>query len=173
MSKKTIGLYCIKNANTGAIYIGQSFSLRDRINQHKNSFLKGNHPNRRMQEDYNKGHIFNYDILFEVPKTVYDSLSVKTILNNVEAWYILYFNSDISGYNEKIGICDSRESARRRAISPDVAQQLFCKAREKALTPIEEYSLNLIQHIMTDNKWDKELLYHLLSSKATGILQKS
>ena len=163
MSNKTIGLYCIKNTHTGAIYIGQSLNIRERISQHKNSFLKGTHSNKRMQEDYNKGHSFSYDILFEVPADVYGSLKVKTILNNVEAWYILYFNSDINGYNERIGICDTRETAKRRAISPELAQQLFYKAREKALTPVEQYALNLIQHLMGEHNIDKELLYYLLS----------
>lgn len=81
-------------------------------------------------------------------------------------WYILQTNADITGYNDKIGICDSREVAKKRSISPEQAEQLLYSSKSGSLSAVEEYALTLVQRLMQEHSWDKDFLYYLLSKRA-------
>lgn len=166
MREDKTGIYSIRNENTGAFYIGKSTIVKTRIAQHKRALEQGSHSNKALQADYNKGHTFRYEILFEVPNTSYGDLNIRSVLNGLEMWYILHTNADITGYNDKIGICGSREVAKKRCISPEQAEHLFYSAKEEKLSVIEEYALTLIQRLMQEHKWDKHFLSYLLSKRA-------
>ena len=59
------GIYSIKNNITGRIYIGSSNDILKRIKQHFNNLRKNKHPNKLLQNSFNK-HLessFNYEIL--------------------------------------------------------------------------------------------------------------
>lgn len=78
MREDKTGVYSIKNENTGAFYIGKSTIVKTRIAQHKRALEQGSHPNKALQADYNKGHTFRYEILFEVPNASYGNNVVYT-----------------------------------------------------------------------------------------------
>lgn len=166
MRDDKIGVYSIKNENTGAFYIGKSKIVKTRIAQRKRALERGDHPNKALQADYNKGDAFRFEILFEVPNSSYGGVSVGCILDGLEMWYILHTNADITGYNDKIGICDSREVAKKRSISPEQAEQLLYSSKSSSLSAVEEYALTLVQELMRKHSWDKDFLYYLLSKRA-------
>lgn len=166
MREDKIGVYSIKNENTGAFYIGKSKIVKTRIAQHKRALERGDHPNKALQADYSKGDAFRFEILFEVPNSSYGGVSVGCILDGLEMWYILHTNADITGYNDKIGICDSREVAKKRSISPEQAEQLLYSSKSSSLSAVEEYALTLVQELMRKHSWDKDFLYYLLSRDA-------
>ena len=59
------GIYSIKNNITGRIYIGSSNDILKRIKQHFNNLRKNKHPNKLLQNSFNK-HLescFTYEIL--------------------------------------------------------------------------------------------------------------
>ena len=166
MREDKIGVYSIKNENTGAFYIGKSTIVKTRIAQHKRALEQGKHANKALQADYNRGHAFRYEILFEVPNSSYGGINVRAVLDGLEMWYILHTNADITGYNDKIGICDSREVAKKRSISPEQAEQLLHSSKSNSLSAVEEYALTLVQELMRKHSWDKDFLYYLLSKRA-------
>lgn len=57
IEKGKSGVYAIKNKTNKKIYIGQSENLYMRYQSHKSALKAGRHPNREMQNDYNKRHI--------------------------------------------------------------------------------------------------------------------
>ena len=51
---KKCGVYAIYDRSRNLAYIGSTNNLYSRINSHKNSLIKGEHPNPRLQYHYNK-----------------------------------------------------------------------------------------------------------------------
>ena len=88
------GVYCIRCKVNNKAYIGSSVDIKKRWNDHKGALRRGKHPNKQLQEDYNKYGADNF---------------LYTILTNCkpqkllwyENMYILLFNTrDMSmGYN--------------------------------------------------------------------------
>lgn len=48
------GIYRIKNTITGAVYIGQSVNVGQRVTDHRKFLRKGNHCNKHLQSSFNK-----------------------------------------------------------------------------------------------------------------------
>ena len=53
------GVYCIRNLTNGRLYFGSSVNVRKRICEHESALRKGNHRNRQMLHDYQKGDDFD------------------------------------------------------------------------------------------------------------------
>lgn len=59
----TAVIYCIYNTINGKRYIGQTTNYKRRTNAHKSALRCGRNKNPRLQADYNKGHVFEFEIL--------------------------------------------------------------------------------------------------------------
>lgn len=59
--QKESGIYYIKNKVTDFIYIGSSTNIGSRISKHFSQLKKGNHPNFKLLEDFNKYGIQSFD----------------------------------------------------------------------------------------------------------------
>lgn len=95
------GIYKYTNLINGKCYIGQSIHLSIRHNQHKNRFNDKNDSGyncsfHRALRKYGWEN-FKYEIL------VNDDTLTEEDLNNLEMYYIDYFNSYYEGYNEDKG----------------------------------------------------------------------
>lgn len=63
--KPNMGIYAIINSNTGKMYIGSSINIKNRLYDHKHNLELCVHPNRYLQNTYNKHgeHSFYTEIL--------------------------------------------------------------------------------------------------------------
>lgn len=57
-------VYQITNVNSGRFYIGSTKDFNDRVKSHTGQFIGKVHHNKQMQEDYNRGDSFKYEVLF-------------------------------------------------------------------------------------------------------------
>ena len=89
----TIGIYKIQNTASGLCYIGQSIDIELRLQQHLNNLRKGNHINKKLQEDFNESHFSNF--IFTPLEELQDSFDLFTR----ERFYIEKHNSIENGYN--------------------------------------------------------------------------
>lgn len=93
----TVGIYRLINNRTGEVYVGQSHSVYARRAKHHKELILGTHHNKGLQEDYDSGDTFSFEILEKIPNpTEYE-------LNEREKYYIEKFNSYNEGYNRTLG----------------------------------------------------------------------
>jgi hypothetical protein len=52
-SRRPMGVYCVRNLQTGDALIGRSTDLTAILNRERTSLRFGGHPNRRLQQDWN------------------------------------------------------------------------------------------------------------------------
>ena len=90
------GIYKITNDRTGEVYIGQTNNLYFREKQHMEDLANGVHHNRGMQEDYNNGDTFSFEILEYVEDGI-EELHIR------EQAQIENYNSFYAGYNQTPG----------------------------------------------------------------------
>lgn len=48
-----IGIYKIENTTNGKVYIGESFNIKNRLQQHLDELESNNHYNKKLQHDWN------------------------------------------------------------------------------------------------------------------------
>ena len=87
-------IYCIENITKAKKYIGQSTNITYRRESHRYALIKGTHPNKEMQADYNSGDTFEIKAIEYFPPWV-----AKQFLNGKEAIYIKKYKSNVRGYN--------------------------------------------------------------------------
>ena len=90
------GIYKLTNNRTGEVYVGQSNNLYLREQQHRSDLASGTHHNKRMQQDYNRGDRFSFEVLEYVD-------GYKSDLDNREIAQIKNHNSFYAGYNQTPG----------------------------------------------------------------------
>lgn len=101
-NRDKIGIYYIKNIETGKFYIGQTKEkFIRRFWLHRWELNKGTHHSQKLQRSYNKhgSEKFIFGVLQEVGKC--DNL--QKILNDLEIYYINILNSLKNGYNIQPG----------------------------------------------------------------------
>ena len=52
-SRRPMGVYCVRNLQTGDMLIGRSTDLPAILNRERTSLRFGGHPNRRLQQEWN------------------------------------------------------------------------------------------------------------------------
>ena len=90
------GIYKITNERTGEVYVGQTNNLYFREQQHMENLASGTHHNRRMQQDYNRGDRFSFEVLEYVNGS-------RNELHQREQAQIRNHNSFYAGYNQTPG----------------------------------------------------------------------
>ena len=99
-------IYKITNTINGMMYIGQTIGkpIR-RFKRHLSNFYGNKHPNKHMQNAYNKhGNVFEIQII--------DIVVLESSLDHLECFWIKYYNSmdDKIGYN-KMSVGNSNKKA--------------------------------------------------------------
>jgi group I intron endonuclease len=118
-----IGIYKITNKVNNKVYIGVSLDIEKRWKQHKINYLNSSNKeyNKYLYQDFRKYGIENFvfEILEELPKSeIYER----------EKYWIKYFDSSVSGYNETLGgecgslkgHCSGEKNGRARLTKEDV-----------------------------------------------------
>ena len=97
-----MGVYSITNRTNGKVYVGSSTKLMERLKQHERSLMAGKHPVKALQQDYDAGHHFQFDILeLVVVKCAarYGDYRKPYNLDRLEEKYIRELDCINSGYN--------------------------------------------------------------------------
>lgn len=127
---KTIsGIYIITNLENNKIYIGKSQRVRERLISHFADLSRNEHPNKGLQEDYNKGHNFKCEILQnfnEIKPFISIGLTEKLYMYEFFCQgYNLYNYNDLKGKTK-----DEQLNYFRRIITNEIiAQSPVMKAR--------------------------------------------
>jgi len=93
-----IGIYKITNNVNGKVYIGQSWDIKKRWNEHK-SHSHNNH----FKKSLNKYGLENFT--FEIIKELHETPLTQILLDTYEDFYINQFDSmnPLKGYNKRGG----------------------------------------------------------------------
>ena len=97
MTRGIIGIYIIKNADNGKVYIGQSVDAEYRICCHFSKLKWNRHDNAHLQRAYNKNpSAFTWELLCNCERSELDGLEIE---------YIAKYNSadPERGYNKQYG----------------------------------------------------------------------
>lgn len=119
MSSKS-GLYCIKNAVNGKVYVGSACRLSCRQNDHRRNLLRGSHVNQKLQRAWVKYGEQAFE--FSVLEYVADSAA---LIGREQHW-IDALNAVLGGYNiapkagSQLGFkhSDQAKAAKRAEIGP-------------------------------------------------------
>jgi len=52
-ARRPMGVYCVRNLETGALIIGRSVDVQSVLNRERTSLRFGGHPDRRLQQEWN------------------------------------------------------------------------------------------------------------------------
>ena len=68
-SRRPMGVYCVRNRETGEVLIGRSVDLPSVLNREQLSLRLGGHPNRRLQQDWHArgADAFVFEVLDTLP----------------------------------------------------------------------------------------------------------
>lgn len=98
-----IGIYKYQNKINNKVYIGQSINLEQRRLAHKSSAFnkKASDYNSQLHQAIRKYGLenFDYEIIAEINNDEYS----REVLNNLEKYFIKYYNSYKNGYNATPG----------------------------------------------------------------------
>jgi group I intron endonuclease len=89
------GIYGIKNSVTSKIYIGSSFNIKVRIQQHLNLLTSNNHHSQYLQNSFNKRRVNSFDIV------LIEEVQDRESLVEREQYWIDHYNSYSNGYNAR------------------------------------------------------------------------
>lgn len=96
---RPMGVFEIKNMVTGKVFIGSSINLDAIFNRHKFQLKQGGHPNKELQQDWNRygPENFTYSILGELEPVDDLSFNYKEDLQVLEALW----HEKLQPYQEK------------------------------------------------------------------------
>lgn len=124
MAEKISGIYKIECLVNGKVYIGQSINIKQRWGAHLSNLKNNRHDNIRLQRAYNKYGKDNF--IFEIIE------ECNTNLDDVEKYWICYFDSFNNGFNlteggkaiVKEAIKKSKEKRTGKKISEDTKRKI-------------------------------------------------
>ena len=93
---KVIGIYGIRNINSGKIYIGKSTDIKSRFSFHKSKLKHNKHFNDHLQEDWNLYGEFNFEFIILEE-------CLKEELNEKEIIYVKKIKEENKIYNMRDG----------------------------------------------------------------------
>ncbi len=93
------GVYMIRNRETGKCYIGSASDVLDRLNNHRSNLYNHKHQSSELQSDYDRGHRFDFDVLYIEAAPRYGARIDREKLYRLEREYIEKYDSINSGYN--------------------------------------------------------------------------
>ena len=145
-----IGIYCIENIVNNKKYIGQSESIKDRWDKHKNFLRNNKHCNKKLQNAWNF-YGENSFIFY-----VIEECSIEDI-NQREIYWIDFYDTLNSGYN----LCFGGDGIRGYKHTPEEIQKMI-----KVQNPKSVYQLT-IEHCVVN-----EFPSASTASKRTGFSRR-
>lgn len=101
MKRGIVGIYIIKNADDGKVYIGQSVDVEYRICNHFSNLKWNRHGNAHMQRAYNKNpDAFTWELLCTCTVDELDAKEIELISEYRSADPMYGYNKSFGGQNE-------------------------------------------------------------------------
>ena len=94
------GIYIIKNIITDNFYIGSSNNIHKRILEHFNNLKRNKHPNKYLQNSYNKYKIENFS--YEILELCNDNVTKNELLNIEQSYISNYDFNKLFNLNENV-----------------------------------------------------------------------
>lgn len=110
MKRGIIGIYCIKDTESGKIYIGQSVDVEYRICNHFSKLKYNRHDNIHMQRAYNKNpKAFEWQLLRKCTVEELDQLEIEMIAHFDSTNPLKGFNMSYGGQSSHKATKETRE----------------------------------------------------------------
>lgn len=142
---KLTGIYKITNKINSKCYIGQSFDIKTRLKNHIKNINNRNNKtyNYPLYKAIRKYGIENFD--FEILKILKGEKINKENLNELEIYYISFFNSYDNGYNQTLGGERIGEKSNSTIYTEEIVYQIRTMYKEgKTLKEVKEKFKNII-----------------------------
>lgn len=141
MKDTVVGVYMIENSSNNKIYIGVSVDIKNRFMNHKTLLRNNKHPNKLMQNDYNKLGIEGKTDMF-LYSVLEEGINTRKI-DEAEKYYIEKYDSMENGYNSRFasnyGKSDKNKSkANRQAIIKERKMWSIEKCRMNSKLSVSE-----------------------------------
>lgn len=87
---RPMGVFLIRNMANDKVFLGAGLDLVGRMNRHKFQLTKGNHPNQRLQSDWNEtgGSNFAFEILDQITPQADPAFDSKAELEFMEKLWL-------------------------------------------------------------------------------------
>src|SRR5699024_9567185 len=121
------GIYCIRKKINNKVYIGQSYNLNKRKNEHFAKLKRNKHENRYLQNSYNIYGLENFEYML----LHQDSNISKEDLNRLEYLYIKIFETLRSKGGKGYNLCQGGNSRRGYTHSEETKKQMSIRRRGK------------------------------------------
>lgn len=163
---KIIGVYSITNLKNGHIYIGESFDIERRWNQHKQDLVKGCHHNYYLQQSFNNygKKYFSFKVLQEIKKEELEKTSaniIESLLLMLESAYIKKFQLEgITLYNIENTLEEIINGNRKLQINTDISMSVLSSYYIKY-----KYIFNLSKNVFELKERDS--IFNIIKNNST------
>lgn len=126
------GIYKITNLENNRIYIGESFDIKKRWEQHKTDLIKGIHINRGLQQDFNLygKRYFKFEILQEY-KANQTLITQAHLILLENAWISFYEDNNFDVYNREDSLTEILSGNKLLQIAPYTATNVLVAQLQK------------------------------------------
>lgn len=179
---KLIGVYRITNIKNDKIYIGESEDIPRRWVEHITELVSNEHCNYKLQEDFNKYGIknFQFDVIESIIFNKVNKFKCKMTLLCREHYYINKYNSINKGYNIVDSLYDVINNKKDIFLRDKIQSQetyfsikTFLKENPNLYKEPEEMKCNNIttkqKECIGDNKSTKDILIKQKKEKKESI----
>ncbi|MBP5169870.1 MAG: GIY-YIG nuclease family protein [Oscillospiraceae bacterium] len=146
--KSDCGIYALKNAKNGKVYIGQSVNLEKRRRTHFWLLRSNRHYNKHLQGAFNNGDVFEFSVI--------ETCNSKEECNQREIYWIREFDATnpAVGYN----LCAGGESTTGRICSENTKHRISASRTGKKSDPevVERRKQSFQEHLKNDPAFAKE-----------------
>jgi hypothetical protein len=101
---RPMGVFLIRNVTNDKVFLGAGLDLGGTMNRHKFQLTKGNHPNQRLQGDWNEldGSSFAFEILDQITPRADPAFDSKAELEFMEKLWLQELQPfGDRGYNQR------------------------------------------------------------------------
>jgi len=158
----TIGIYKITNKSNNKVYIGESFNIERRWNEHKLDLENNSHHSYKLQNDYNiyGKNNFKFEVIEEV--RIRNKLVIqKVYLLAFEDKYMKQFNSINNGYNVENTI-ESIVKENKPVFQDEPLHKIYVSMLIKLVNKIEN---EIIFNMYNDNYNEYKIFNNWLDNK--------
>lgn len=177
MAKK-MGIYAIECSVNGKMYIGRTKDINSRISQHFGYLRKNTHPNRHLQEDYNKfgRDAFTNRIICLCPEKALDFLEVNFIKYYKSLSTQNGYNIEAGGNRNKIIAEETRKIVSSKLSGVSWSEERKAEFRKGQARRIAKFKANYRKenHPNYGKKFSPERIRRIIERKGkTGDVEKA
>jgi len=167
------GIYKITNLYNKRVYVGESFDIEKRWDQHKNDLLAGTHDNLQLQADFNRygKSYYKFEVL-QFCDTDKPVIVQARLIILEDAWIKYFQENNINLYNAENSLEKILLNQKRLQVAPSVARNILIFQLIKFKPVYENNKFILLER----NTVRKELMQYIeqkcIPKKSVGDLTR-